>query len=184
MKIRKLFFVAIVWLSFVSCDAIKDWTAIEVDTEINVEAPLEATDDASSFVMKSSLAVGDFGGSVEYDLKKKKDYDWDEAVGDLRSIHTDNVLFSLTGLSGDEKINTITITIKVGDNSQSQTFKGITSGSSESSVGAFIELINSWDVTEISKVEFTVTGNANFHVTKDVKANIRIPAKVKASPLK
>ncbi|MBN2805140.1 MAG: hypothetical protein JXR22_00635 [Prolixibacteraceae bacterium] len=181
MKVRALLFVAVLGISFVSCDAMKDLTAIEVESELKVDIPLEATDDGVSLKSQSIVAFGDFKGEAEIDLATNEDVK--DYVDNLRSIQATDVLLTLTGLTGDQKIETITITAKAADLSETFTATNIIPTSVEQSMASFITLIDNWDITENTLVTFTVTGKANFHVTNAVKAKIKVPSKVRVSPL-
>jgi hypothetical protein len=182
MNIRTLLIVAIIGVSFASCDSFKDLAAVSVDTTLNVDVPLEATDDAASVNLKSTNAFGDFAGSAEIDLKTNKDVK--DYVDGLRDITASSVLLNFGGLAADQKIESISIVAEiVGGDSETYTGSNLTATSIDTEMSSFLSLINGWDITENTVIKFTVNGKANFHVTRAVKAKISIPSKVKYSPL-
>lgn len=183
MKIRILLFVAVLGFAATSCEKFKDLASVEKDVDFKVDIPLEATDDAASISLKSVNAFGDFAGSAEIDLATNNDVK--DYVDGLRNISATTANLNSPGLSGDQKIETITITAEVEDANytKSSTATNITASTIDTKLDELVDFINNWDVKQYTKVKFTVTGKANFHVTSDVKAKITIPSTVKYSPL-
>lgn len=187
MKSRLFLFVAIVSMAFISsCDAIKDATAVDVDTKIKVD--VEMSEDAESVSLKSALASYTFN-DVDT-LKLEDNEDIQDYISGIRAIKTTGSTALIDGLKDNEVIETVTIKAKIMKAGAVEvtllddTNIDNTTMELDLNTDNVNTLIESWD-DKNDYVIFTVSGSRNFTTIghSPIKTKIVFPATVSYSPL-
>lgn len=187
MKMKRLFLLAAIGITFSSCDAIKDLAAVDVDTNFNVDIPLESN--ALSVSMKSvQLTDGSYiiDGRGEVDLENNDDLK--EYIDGIRDMSTDNPLFEVSGVSGENVLYDLKITAQIENSETEFTLlepTTVDASNLNGSVKYVNDLMTSWaDEGWGNIVKFEVSGTSNFDLnTSPVKVKLKIPATVRYTPL-
>lgn len=182
MKRIVLFSVMLSVILFTSCEKIKDATAIDIDTELTANIPVNS-DDIVAIQLKSQKLPNDvyeFGGSSTFSLADNPDIE--EYLGNIRdmTVAGGSVLTFLGATEGNE-ILTCQFNF---DNKLFEIPESILTDN-----GVIEYMIDSWTGTIINMIEanpeavyaLQISGTANYDIETTVR--LKIPVTVAASPL-
>lgn len=187
MKISTIFLLSVSVLALASCEKIKDLAAVDVDTNLNVDIPLEVK--AASVSLKSQALDGtiyDLSGAAEIDLQNNNDVK--NYVEGIRNMSTDNPLFEASGLSGENVLYEVKVTAQITGSSTSYTVIEVDEINAQNQSGQvkyLNDLMTDWTTEGFDKiVTFSVSGKSNFDPkSSNAKLKLKIPATVRYTPL-
>ena len=179
----------VVMVSMVSCDAIKDATTVEIETDLNIDIPV-ATTIKSGSILKSAnaeMAVFQFGGNGTFSMADNND------ISDYISNINDILL---NGVSKIQIINVPTggkiskFKLNYGINPDAGT-TGVNITTELTAINGIIEITDVAWINQLltlvkqnkkSSYKFVVSGDASYDIQSTLK--IKIPVIIEASPLK
>lgn len=188
MKNYACLLAIVVMVSLVSCDAIKDATTVEIETDLNVDIPVATTSKSGSTIKSANaeITVFPFGGNGTLSLAENNDLsDYINNINDVL----------LNGVSKVQIINAPT----GGKISNLKLMYGINPDAGTTGFNVTTELTASNGIIEITDVvwinqlltlvkqnktstfKFVVSGDASYDIQSTLK--IKIPVIIEASPL-
>jgi hypothetical protein len=185
MKAKLVLFVFVLAISVFSCEKIEEWTAVEVDTELNVDIQLEGDKDASA---KSATVLGEqeykIMGKGSIDLSNHKDLK--DFVNGIKNIAVNNATLEAVGLSSSDKI--IELSLNYGFSESTlllfKKFDNIDGASLSKNLDGIQTMIDVLKSKGFNKpIYFSVSGKSNFDPNaKQTKVKLNLPSKVKYTP--
>jgi hypothetical protein len=181
MKSKFLLVAAFVLaLGFSACDQIKDATALKVETDFKVDVPLETV----STSLKSTLVNMPFSGKNTFALADNADVA--DFINGIRNIAVTEGTSELTGLTGDNEIQTLTLKISV-KGSVVYTFS-TSSPLNNSNQSVILSDLSGFQTALTNNKNETfsveVSGTSNFNLSPQThKLKSKFSSEVKYSPL-
>jgi hypothetical protein len=185
MRLKRLFTAFIMVIAISSCDKIKEASYVSIDTNFDIEVPLESTATSISTGLttsKSTEANVSFSGYSDFNLSDDKTIA--SFISGLHSIDIQNADCELLGLTGDNEILSTIITI-FNKETNTQLYSYTVSGTLKPSVSTFSlnDLTNLSSILVANKentLKVKVDGTANFPLVKGQHfLKIKIGSKVK-----
>jgi hypothetical protein len=171
MRLKRLFTALIMVIAICSCDKIKEASYVSIDTDFDIEVPLESTATSiatSSNTLKSTEANVSFSGYTDFNLSD--DPTIASFISGLHSIEIQNADCDLIGLTNDNEILSTIVTIFNKD-TNTQLYSYTISGTLKPTASTFS--LN--DLTNLSAIlvankdntlKVKVDGTANFPLVK------------------
>ncbi|MBK6285233.1 MAG: hypothetical protein IPF54_23625 [Draconibacterium sp.] len=172
----------------VSCDKIKDATAVDIETDLSFEIPVESTGQ-SALVAKSgnlSTTAYQFGGNATFSLSDNEDIaDYVNKIDDI--IVSGISKIQIIDVPTDGKISTCKLMYGVDPNAGTTGFNvtteltavnGIIEITDKEWVNQFIILLKQ---NKTGRFKFVVTGEASYDIQSVMK--IKIPVLIEANAL-
>lgn len=186
MKTKILLIVTLFVLGFTSCEKIKDVVAVDVETELNAEIPVESTLEISLKSVKLAEGMYRINGIGSIELSNNNDVK--KFIDGIRNIEINSPSSEITGLLPDDVIYSLQIQANISEiNSVDQGFtlfngSNITVENVFNNLDQVNDLINVWNNFN-EPIFFVVSGKVNSDLGKRVKVNIKLPASVNYSPI-
>ena len=186
MKTKILLIVTLFVLGFTSCEKIKDVVAVDVETELNAEIPVESTLEISLKSVKLAEGMYRINGIGSIELSNNNDVK--KFIDGIRNIEINSPSSEITGLLPDDVIYSLQIQANISEiNSVDQGFtlfngSNITVENVFNNLDQVNDLINAWNNFN-EPIFFVVSGKVNSDLGKRVKVNIKLPASVNYSPI-
>ena len=172
MKSKLLFcFVTLILLA--GCDKIKDATSVTVNTQFQASILVVVTNPTKSAVGISAI---DFSETKDYSLADNPDLE--SHLSKINEINLSNVVITVTGLTADQTINSISIDVTGVGNVFTQTNITMSNNSFTPTVSTTILDQMEAKLKADSKLTFTVSGNVSGPMTFTVGCNMDARVKV------
>jgi len=165
----KLFLLLVPFMMLAGCDKVKDATAITVDTTLKNNIPVTVT------ATKSVTAVS---FTKSQDLNLSDNTDLSKYLSKIDQIDLSNLVITVTGLTGTQTINTVSLDVTGVGNVFTQTNISVSSPSFTPAVSATILSQMGTKLKADKKLTFTVTGTASGPMTFTVGCNMTAKVKV------
>jgi len=182
MKTQILFIALFFSVLFVSCEKLKDATAVDIETELNANFPVSMQNEMAINVKSAEIAndVYAFSGNGTFSLADNNDIK--KYIDDIRDIVASEggVVTFLNAVDGN-KILTCKLLFGVETTSgtdPSMTTAGQIEYYSDSWANVFI---NALEANKDKTFRLKIEGTANYDINTTVR--VKIPVLVKASPL-
>ena len=144
------------------CDKIKDATAITVNTELNTNIPVTVTNPTKSAISFSETK----------DLSLADNSDIEPYLSKINEIDLSNIVITITGLSADQTINSISLDVAGVGTVFTQTNITMTNNSFTPIVSAAILNQLASKLQADNKLTFTISGNVSGPMTFIVSCNM------------
>lgn len=171
---KKLMIITLLIASLTGCDKIKDATTIDIDTTLNTNIPVTVTG------KKSISDLTTTGFSVSKDLNLAENADISDYLSKINSINLSNVVITISGLTADQVINSITLDVAGIGTIFTQSNITMSANQFSPDISAAILTQMAAKLMSDKKLTFSVTGTTNGAMTFTASCGMDATLKVSA----